>query len=322
MNVNDQVAARDQRARVTTYGTLALLALLPSWLGLLGGWYWMLDLLANFRWQYLLASALVLVWAAWRRQRRILVLAALTFTLNAVLIGRLAVHSGVDRAGLAGDFSLRVVSLNVLLSNRHQQRVQEYLLASHADVILLMEVNDRWMEALPALRAKYPYRIAETRAGFSGIALFSRVPWQEARIWKPDADSAPTIEVRMNYQGRDFVLIGTHPKSPSSPRRAHARDRQMRWLAEHVAREKEPVLLMGDLNSTPWSVGMRLITAGNLDYRSLDAPLVPTWLARSIFAIPIDQVLCTAPLAIARRSIGADVGSDHRPQEISVGWMK
>ncbi len=176
---------------------------------------------------------------------------------------------------------------------------------------------------MPGLRAKYPYRVADARAGFNGIAMFSRLPWLGAQVLKSgDADSAPTIEVRMNYQGRDFVILGTHPKSPGSPARARSRDRQMHWLAERVAQSTLPVLVMGDMNATPWSVGMRLLTARNLDYRALDAPLRPTWQARTPLAIPIDQVVCTAPLVVAHRSIGPYVGSDHRAQEISVAWAK
>ncbi len=152
--------------------------------------------------------------------------------------------------------------------------------------------------------------------------MFSRIPWVGAQVIKPFAESAPIIEARLNYRGRDFVLIGAHPKSPGTPGRAQSRDREMQWLAERVAQSQLPVLVMGDMNATPWSVGMRLLTAGNLDYRALDAPLAPTWLARTPFAVPIDQVVCTAPLVIAHRAIGPDVGSDHRPQEISVGWAQ
>ena len=74
-----------------------------------------------------------------------------------------------------------------------------------------------------------------------------------------------------------------------------------------------------DFNATPWSAGMRRAMAGNLQYRSLSAPWRPTWEVGSIFGLPIDHVLCTAPLVIASRAIGPDVGSDHRPQQISVG---
>ena len=38
------------------FAGLFLLALIPSWLGLLGQWHWGLDLLSHFRWQYLVVG--------------------------------------------------------------------------------------------------------------------------------------------------------------------------------------------------------------------------------------------------------------------------
>jgi endonuclease/exonuclease/phosphatase (EEP) superfamily protein YafD len=126
----------------------------------------------------------------------------------------------------------------------------------------------------------------------------------------------------MTHQGRDFVLIGTHPPPPGGREFAAERDRQLGQLAEHVALTQMPVLVVGDLNATPWSAGMRIATGRNLGFRSLRPPWTPTWRAASIFAIPIDHALCTAPLVIVGRSVGPDVGSDHRSLNIAVGWAR
>lgn len=50
-------------------GLLAALSLLPSWLGLGGGWHWVLDLFAHFPWQYLIAGFAVIGRTLRRRQR-------------------------------------------------------------------------------------------------------------------------------------------------------------------------------------------------------------------------------------------------------------
>ena len=79
--------------------------------------------------------------------------------------------------------------------------------------------------------------------------------------------------------------------------------------------------------SIPLALVVMVITvvfsvAAGLGFRSLSPPWTPTWRAASIFAIPIDQALGTAPLVITRRSVGPDLGSDHRPLNISVGWAR
>jgi endonuclease/exonuclease/phosphatase (EEP) superfamily protein YafD len=299
--------------------TMAVLALVPSWVGLAGGWFWLFDVFANFRWQYLIVSVVVCALAAACRRRRLLALAGPTLLLNALLIGQLAWHPRVSTAALANDFSLRVVSLNVHTSNPDKQAVLDYLLQSDADVVLLLEVDQAWIAALATLQASYPYQLSEPRSDNFGIALFSRVPWQQAGVIKLGDGTRPSVEMRMAHQGRELVIIGTHPLPPAGSDWARSRDAQLAALADHVQQISAPVLVVGDFNATPWSTGMRRATSGTLGFRSLAAPWNPTWEVRSIFAIPIDHALCTAPLVITSRSVGPDVGSDHRPLEIVLG---
>jgi endonuclease/exonuclease/phosphatase (EEP) superfamily protein YafD len=301
-------------------GAAALLALIPSWLGLLGGWHWFLDLFSHFRWQYLLVSAAVVAWAVWRRQPRTITLAALTFLLNALLIGRLAWQAEDGLVAAPDGFALRVLSLNVLTSNPEKQAVLEHVLAADADVVFLMEVDQQWLSALAPLHAKYAHRVLHPRADNFGVALYSRIPFARGDLlWLGDA-GLPSIEVRLKHQGHEFVMIGTHPLPPAGRNNAAARDRQLALLAEHVSLLKDPVLVVGDLNATPWSAGMRITTARGLGFRAATPPWTPTWRAGSIFAIPIDHVLATAPLVVSQRAVGPDVGSDHRPLEIALGW--
>jgi endonuclease/exonuclease/phosphatase (EEP) superfamily protein YafD len=317
----DNFPAFAKRSWQRWFGAAVVLALLPSWLGLLGGWHWSLDLLAHFRWQYLLFAMLAVAWAAWCGRRVVLVLAALTFLLNAALIGRLAWHP--DLGGkVAEDFSLRVLSFNVLMRNPDKQRVLDYLMASDADVISLVEVDQKWLAALAPLQAKYPYHVADPRPDNFGVAMFSRIPWEKAEVLWLGEPGLPSIEARMRHEGRDLVIIGTHPVPPAGRRNAGWRDGQLGRLAQHVSQLHIPALVVGDLNATPWSVGLRIATASGLGFRSLSPPWTPTWQVRSIFAIPIDQELSTAPLVVTGRSVGPDLGSDHRPLNISVGWAR
>lgn len=298
---------------------MALLVLLPSWLGLLGGWHWLLDLMAHFRWQYLVLSALVIVWAIWRRRRVVVVLAALTFLLNAVLIGRLALHPHIGER-VATDFSLRVMSFNLLRSNPEKQRVLDYLSASDVDVICLLEFDRQWLRALAPLEAKYPHRLDDARADNFGVAVYSRIPWQKAAVLHLGAAGLPSIEIALRRQGRDLNLIATHPVPPAGQVNAAWRDGQLAELARHVSQLERPALVVGDLNATPWSVGLRILAAGGLGFRSLEPPWMPTWQVRSVFAIPIDHALGTAPLVFTDRAVGPDLGSDHRPVIVTVGW--
>lgn len=299
---------------------LAAGALLPSWLGLLGGWSWILDLFAHFRWQYLAAGLVVLAIAAWRRAWWVIAAAGCTLLLNAVLIGRLAWPHDAGGARSAAGSGLSVVALNVQRVNSRKQEVLEYLRAADADVIVLMEVDRHWMQALQALQETHPHQLAQARDDNFGIALFSRIAVAEAATPALTDSGVPSIVATLQHQGRELVLIGTHPPPPVGARLAGLRDQQLRALARRVAAESRPVLLVGDLNATPWSHGVRQLTSGRLGFRGASKPWIPTWRFGSVLAVPIDHALCTAPLRITGHAIGPDVGSDHRPVAISIGW--
>lgn len=300
-------------------GSAGLLALLPSWLGLAGGWHWSLDLLSHFRWQYLLASLAVVAWGFWGRQRATLLAALATLLLNGALIGSLA-FDPVHKAPVAADFRLRVLSLNVLTSNRDHQAVIGQVRAADADVVYLMEVDAAWAVALGALEDTYPHRLVHPSPDNFGLALYSRIALQDAQVVRLHENARPSVVARLRHAGRELMLLGTHPVPPMGPVHAAARDAQLAAVAAFIGGARDPVLLLGDLNATPWSHGMRLLQRGGLAFRSASPPWTPTWMRSTPFAIPIDHALCTAPLVITRRQVGPDVGSDHRPLTLTVGW--
>lgn len=302
-------------------GAITIIGLLPSWIGLAGGLHWVFDLCSHFRWQYLAVCVVAVIWAAWKRHRLVLLVSVATLLLNGWMIGHLAWHPEISRDGIAGDFKLRVLSMNVLTSNRDAPAVLREIEVSHVDVVFLMEVNQRWMSELRVLRESYPHSIAMPREDNFGVALFSRIPLERQEIlWLGQAD-VPSVQIELKHQGRGLVLIGTHPLPPVGGNYSSMRNEQLRELAGHVTAVKKPVLVVGDLNATPWSAGMRLLTAdGRLGFRSQSPPWTATWRAGSLFAIPIDHALCTAPMVITDRSVGPDVGSDHRPLLLTVGW--
>lgn len=301
------------------FDAVFLLGLSGAWLGLLGRFHWTLDLLSHFRWQYLFGCLVLIVWAVLRKRQVLLLMSVITLLLNAGLIGSLALVTGQYRVP-EGE-RLRVVSLNVLASNPHKERVLEYLRQVRPDIIFCMEVDAGWAQALQELRADFPHGLVRDQSGNFGVALLSRVPLAEVQVFMTSESDMPSIRAELSYQGRDLLILGTHPLPPMRSWMADSRDAQLRGIAEVVRHAQMPVLVMGDLNATPWSQGMRLIKAENaLAYRSPDPAWSPTWHAGTIFALPIDHALCLPPLIIASRKIGPDVGSDHRPQELELTW--
>lgn len=291
-----------------------LAVLIAPWLGLAGRWHWMLDLFSHFQGPYLLASLTVLAWAVWRRRRRLWACALLTSLLVGGQLVRVSLPMTADRAASP---TLRVISLNVLTDNPDKARVLAYLKASEAEVVFLMEVDAEWAAALEPLRRSHPHHHLEPRQDNFGLALFSRLPLQNLRLLRP-ADGPPAVQAELVHEGRSLVFLGAHPPPPLGGRLAALRDAQLGALARQVAELDRPVLLAGDLNATPWSQALRLLAKAGLTSRHPAWP--PTWRAGSIFALPIDHAFVTPPLVLLSRRTGPNVGSDHRPLELELGW--
>ena len=152
------------------------------------------------------------------------------------------------------------------------------------------------------------------------MAFFSRVEGTRARIERFGEADVPTVVAELQHSGKNIRLIGTHPVPPTSPGYSEWRNGQLQELWEFASGSGGPTLLIGDLNATPWSAGMRILTRD--DKLRLPSPgfqWSPTWLARSPLAIPIDHALATAPLVVLSRKVGPDVGSDHRPIVVEIG---
>lgn len=124
-----------------------------------------------------------------------------------------------------------------------------------------------------------------------------------------------------------LTLIGMHaqmPLAPPGPAGAK-RDRQLLAVAE-LARQAPNgrVLLIGDLNATPWSPGFRAMleasglrdTAPMLGLAGL-APTWPSWLPGWL-GLNIDHALIGRGLTLRQRGLVDDPASDHRALWVEV----
>ena len=81
-----------------------------------------------------------------------------------------------------------------------------------------------------------------------------------------------------------------------------------------------PVIVAGDLNTTPWSHGFqRLIRPRGLRDSAVGHGVQTTWNARRwVPRIPIDHVVVSPEVRVVARRVGPDVGSDHLPIEATL----
>lgn len=286
--------------------------------GFLGRAWWRFDLMAHFRLQYLLCLWAVALGLAALRRFRLAGLAVLVSLINLALVAPLYLgspHDGPGRGPGEGRMRLRAVSVNVSRSNKNHEAVRGLVRREDPDFLLVMEFTERWLDDLSDLTSTYPHVIGRPRAGHFGIALFSKHPFASADIEHIGPKGLPSIVARVDLGDRELTLIGTHPRPPTSPNGARARNAHLAAIAERVRPLEPPVLLLGDLNVTPFSPYFhRLLDESGLRDSSPGHGYQPTWPTYAPgFLIPIDHCLYSPGIRIADRRIGPDIGSDHLP---------
>ena len=136
----------------------------------------------------------------------------------------------------------------------------------------------------------------------------------------------PALALQLRHEGRALALLSLHTLPPVSRANAATRDEQLRaaadWSTEQVEAGRAPVLL-GDLNATPFSAGVRpLRTVGLRDSLAPGGLLAAgSWPALpGPLRIAIDHCWHDAGLVTVRRVVGPALGSDHRPLEVALAW--
>jgi endonuclease/exonuclease/phosphatase (EEP) superfamily protein YafD len=85
-------------------------------------------------------------------------------------------------------------------------------------------------------------------------------------------------------------------------------------LPELVHQQNAPVLLAGDLNTTPWSPYFQTLEKESGLKNSMKGfGFQPSWAGNAFLKIPLDHFLHSPEIVIHNRMIGPDVGSDHLP---------
>jgi endonuclease/exonuclease/phosphatase (EEP) superfamily protein YafD len=304
------------RVRIRPWGILTSIGALSgvgTVAGLLGCLWWPLDLASHFRVQYLFSLLLLSAILAIARKRwSSLILAALAGP-NLILILPLYIPPWSPEDAVSTP--LRAMLANVNTRHGDPARVLRVVEAHDPDLLVLEEINAEWIERLGPLEEGYPHRITEPRRDNFGIGIYSKIPLESAAIVYIAEAMVPSIVAAVTVEKRTLHIFATHPPPPGGPNGSYWRDDHLAAVPDFLSEVPRPLLLLGDLNATPWSCHFqRLIDRSGLRDSTRGWGFQPTWPAGMPHLwIPIDHCLYSHGIHIRDRQVGPNVGSDHYP---------
>lgn len=295
------------------FDVVCLLGVVSTGMGFLASRGWFYELTSHFRVQLTIALLLLSAGMALQRRRGAFAVLLIGAVVNGTLV--FAVARPQPTPVVSQGVPLRVVSLNVHTSNPEHDRVVSYLRGVEPDVIVALEVDNRWARALEGLNDRYPHRVVEAREDNFGIVLLSRKPLVRSRVVDLPGSEVPSIEVILDVDGVNVPVLGTHPVPPATPAHAAERNRQLASIATWAASHAGKTVVLGDLNTTPWSPHfVQLLSEGRLVRAHPRWGVVPTWMADQPWvSLMLDHVLVSPEIGVLSMEVGPDVGSDHRP---------
>jgi endonuclease/exonuclease/phosphatase (EEP) superfamily protein YafD len=221
------------------------------------------------------------------------------------------------RESLAGPKSetVKILTSNVRRYNTHHQPVLDLISKETPDVVTLQELDDVWLKDLKPLNETYPYRRIIRMNYRERLALYSRLPIITSQEKNFGSFRIPVLITTLDVKGHHLVIYTTHLTSPSTLWDARARNQALLQLAQEIHVVKEPAILIGDMNISPWSPYFYdlLRTSGLKDSREgfgIQASW-PTYVP--LFLIPVDHCLVHPSIQVLDRRIGPKIGSDHYP---------
>jgi endonuclease/exonuclease/phosphatase (EEP) superfamily protein YafD len=111
---------------------------------------------------------------------------------------------------------LSVLVANVLTPNNKYHLLLQHIYDLQPDIILTLESDQIWQNALEPIEQAYPYRVAVPLDNLYGMHLYSRLALIEPEIKFILSDEIPSIHASVKLRsGIHVQLYCLHPKPPS-----------------------------------------------------------------------------------------------------------
>lgn len=213
---------------------------------------------------------------------------------------------------------ISLVVSNVLTTNTKYHLLIEQIQIHQPDLVLTLETDQNWQNALSVIEADYPYRVPVPLDNLYGIHLYSKLELRETEVKFILSDEIPSIHTTVILRsGQPVQLYCLHPKppSPTEAKDSTLRDAELLIVGDQIKDLDESCIVMGDLNDVAWSRTTRLFQriSGLLDPR-VGRHYVNTFHADyPFFRWSLDHVFHSTDFALVHMERLPHVGSDHFP---------
>ncbi|MBI6117321.1 endonuclease/exonuclease/phosphatase family protein [Salegentibacter maritimus] len=223
--------------------------------------------------------------------------------------------------------NISILVSNVLTPNKDYHKLLEIVNRRQPDILLTLESDNKWEEALKDLEKDYKYCVKVPQDNLYGMHLYSKLKLEETEVRYLVKEDIPSIHgfVRLDDNSKIRIhCMHPRPPSPSEAQTSTNRDAELLMLGRDVRKQDESVLVFGDLNDVAWSRTTRLFQqmSGLLDPR-IGRGFFNTFHADYLFfRWPLDHVFHSNDFTLIDIAREKHIGSDHFPMYIKLNFER
>ena len=220
-----------------------------------------------------------------------------------------------EELGVDTSRHISVMASNVKLSNRKYHLLLDLVEQVDPDVLMVVEIDDRWLEALAPLRERYAHVEARPLDNGYGMAMFSKHPLLDAEWREVLIEKVPSLKVRIELNGDPIRLYMIHPEPPVPNHSTDGRDAEIGLVGIEAHEDPLPAIVAGDLNDVAWSHTTRRFQrlSGLLDPRVGRGFFNTFHAGVPIWRWPLDHLFHDPRFRLIEMRRLPSVGSDHYP---------
>ena len=218
---------------------------------------------------------------------------------------------------------LSVFACNVLQDNDQYADVRRAIANADADVVLLMEVDQTWVEEVASALGEYGTQVLQPLDNTYGMAFYSRIPVDGHEVRHYIKEGIPSIvaDVRLG-DGTPVRVFCVHPNPPRPGEDTTKRDGELVLVARDVEERGGTTVVVGDMNDVGWSRTSKLFQKisrlldprkGRGFFNTFDAK-------SSVWRYPLDYVYHSDDFRLVSLQRLDPVGSDHYPLTITLSF--
>ena len=214
----------------------------------------------------------------------------------------------------AGERSLKLMAYNTWSRNDNWQGVVDEIKRVDPDIVTLVEFGREKRAALKALEQHFPYVYHCINKDYCHRAIMSKHQLYNVKFrdnWQGPDD----LIARLGPEFGRAYIFGIHSTRPPFVR---SQIKQIQYYSNHLQRFAGPKIVMGDFNSTPFSVLLNRFTERSGLTRLTHLPTFPTRFG-PFPQMAIDHVFVSSDIRmLSRPRIGYTGGSDHYPVIVDI----